>query len=44
MACTSAHAARAHVSAQAENATSKQSDLVRVAENTRKNLENEING
>jgi len=29
---------------QAENATSKQVDLVRVAENTRKNLENEING
>jgi hypothetical protein len=29
---------------QAENATSRQSDLVRVAENTRKNLENEING
>ncbi|KAI8476303.1 MAG: flagellar associated protein [Monoraphidium minutum] len=28
----------------AENATSRQSDLVRVAENTRKNLENEING
>ncbi|GBF96803.1 flagellar associated protein [Raphidocelis subcapitata] len=28
----------------AENATSRQADLVRVAENTRKNLENEIQG
>jgi hypothetical protein len=33
-----------HRAPQAENATAKQSDLVRVVENTRKNLENEING
>lgn len=35
---------RLHTTPQAENATSKQADLVRVAENTRKNLENEVTG